>query len=207
MPGGVDRQIAETLGPADLPQIVSVLSESLPDSPLLRFVLEEGADDPDRLDRIVAFLVRSRLLRKGAALGVRGAAGLDAAAVVSYPSVGPDSSELVAFRDETWAELGAGARQRYESFDRATDQFRLDAAHIHINVIGVRRTARGKGLGRALLEAAHELSVFTPLSAGVTLCTELDSNVALCEHFGYEVVGSARIDSAFATWGMYRRDR
>ena len=195
------------LSAADVTQVVSVLSESLPDSPLFRFLLEDGVDDPVCLDRFVAFLVISRLLRKGVALGVRGAAGLDAAAVVSYPSVGSDSSELVALREETWAELGTGARQRYALFDRATDQFRLDAAHIHINMIGVRPAARGNGLGRTLLEAAHELSVFTPPSVGVTLCTELASNVSLCEHFGYEMVGSADIDSAFTTWGMYRRDR
>ncbi len=197
----------DVLGAEDVAHLVSVLSEALPGSPLWRFVLEEGVDDPAHRERLVAFMARYRLLCGGTALGVRGATGLDAAVVLSYPFLGADTSESVALREETWAALGAGARRRYESFDRATDQLRLDAAHIRINMLGVRHAARGQGMARALFDAVHELSVFSPPSAGVTLCTELESNLALCQHLEYEMLGSASVDSAFTTWGMYRRNQ
>jgi hypothetical protein len=42
---------------------------------------------------------------------------------------------------------------------------------------------------------------------GVTLTTEVKRNVSLYEHFDYEIVGQARVESSFTTWGFYRPDR
>jgi hypothetical protein len=41
---------------------------------------------------------------------------------------------------------------------------------------------------------------------GVTLTTEVKRNVSLYEHFDYEIVGQARVESSFTTWGFYRPD-
>ena len=41
---------------------------------------------------------------------------------------------------------------------------------------------------------------------GVTLTTEDPSNVPLYEHFGYQVVGHARVAPGLESWGFFRHD-
>ena len=73
-------------------------------------------------------------------------------------------------------------------------------------MIGVRDGARGRGVGRQLLEAVHRLSAEDPESEGVSLSTEVAENVDLYRRFGYRVIGEARVDGAFTSWGMLRLD-
>lgn len=197
----------EVLSADDAAEVVSVLSESFSDYPVLRFVLGSEGDYSTRLETLVTFFVMARVLRDDVLLGVRESSGLTAAALVSYLRGGAGPPELDALREQTWAKLGDAARSRYEAFGAATSQFAVEAGHIHLNMIGVRPSAQGQGLGRMVLEAVHDLSVADGSSTGVTLTTEVESNVSLYEHFGYRVIGSAEVDSAFTTWAMFRRDR
>ena len=203
-PGAVHVQI---LVPADAESVVSVLSESFFDYPVMRFVLGSEPDYSARLETLVRFFVMARVLRKEVLLGVEGTGGLAAAAMVSDPNGGPSPDELAVIREETWGALGQDAFARYAAFGEATTAFDVEGGHIHLNMIGVRRSAQGQGLGRVLLEAVHRLSASDESSAGVSLTTEYPSNVPLYEHFGYEVIGSAKVGSGFTTWGMYRPDR
>ena len=82
----------------------------------------------------------------------------------------------------------------------------MDEPHIHLNMIGAVRSIQGEGFGRALLEAVHAYSADDPASSGVTLTTETPANASLYEHFGYTLVGEARIGDAFKSWGFYRPD-
>jgi len=202
--GGRNR--VEVLGPEDVADVVSVLSESFFDYPVMRFVLGVEADYSSRIERLVTFFVMARVLRDEILLGVRDPTGLSACALVSFPGGKPSPARLAALREHTWAHLGPEARSRYESFGAAAAPFTVDAGHIHLNMIGARRSAQGQGLGRLLLEAVHEISAADGASTGVTLSTELESNIPLYEHFGYEVIGSASVGSALTTWAMFRRD-
>lgn len=202
-----DRDRVDTLGRADVSDVVSVLSESFFDYPVMRFVLGFEGDYSARLETLITFFAMARVFRDEVMLGVRGPEGLRAAALVSFPGGGPSPPELGTLRETTWAELGDGARSRYEAFGAATTRFEVEEDHIHLGMIGVRRSAQGQGLGRIVLEAVHELSSSDPSSMGVTLTTEAESNVPLYEHFGYELLGSERVGPALRTWGMYRRDR
>jgi GNAT superfamily N-acetyltransferase len=201
-----DRDQVKVLGRADVPDVVSVLSESFFDYPVMRFVLGAEGDYSARLETLIDFFVMARVIRDEVLLGVGGPGGLKAAALVSYPSGGPSPPELGVLREKTWAEIGTQARSRYEAFGTATARFEVEGDHIHLGMIGVRRSAQGRGLGRIVLEAVHELSSSDPSSMGVTLTTEQESNVPLYEHFGYELIGSQRVRSTLTTWGMYRRD-
>lgn len=197
----------EVLGPDDVPEVVSVLAESFFDYPVMRFVLGSEGDYRARLETLGTFFAMARMLRREVLLGVRRSGGLAAAALVSRPTGDPAPAELDAIRERTWTELGQEARARYEAFGNATSAFGWPEAHVHLNMIGVRRSEQGRGLGRAVLEAVHDLSASDAASTGVTLTTEVETNVQLYEHFGYEHVGSANVASAFTTWGLYRRDR
>lgn len=204
--GEIDQNRVESLGPDDVGGVVSVLCESFFDYPVMRFVLGPEGDYSARLARLVTFFVMARVLREEVMLGVRRPRGLVAGALVSYPHARPRPPALADLRSETWGELGTETQARYELFGEATTDFEVESPHIHLNMIGVRRVARGQGLGRALLEAVHGLSISDVDSTGVTLTTEVESNVPLYEHFGYKLVGRRNIGWAFTTWGFFRPD-
>jgi len=52
----------------------------------------------------------------------------------------------------------------------------------------------------------HRMSQADADSAGVTLTTEDENNIALYEHFGYHVVGHDVVVPGLETWGFFRRD-
>ena len=199
-----ERRAVRRLGPPDVDDVVGVLSEAFHDYPVMRFVLGDEGDYDSRLLRLVAFFVMVRVVRGQVLLGVGRAGDLAAAALVSYPRRQPSPPGLAELRDETWARLGRKARSRYEAFGAATAPFALAADHVYLGMIGVRRSSQGTGLGRDLLEAVHALSDSDEESRGVALSTEVESNVSLYQHFGYEILGSTSVASAFTTWIMWR---
>lgn len=148
----------------------------------------------------------ARVLRGELVLGVAEGGDLAAAALVSRPGSGSTPRRLAELREETWAALGAEARGRYEAFGEVAGRFSIGLGHLHLNMIGVRRHQQGRGLGAQLLNDLHARSAADPGSAGVSLSTEVESNVPLYRRFGYRLLGSAPVDSAFTTWGMFRPD-
>jgi len=194
------------LGSADVEEVVSVLCEAFFDYPVMRFVVGTG-EYRSRLDALITFFVMARIQRDEVVLGVPSDTGLCGVALISDPEEGASPPELGALREETWARVGAEARSRYESFSAVASRFTPTARHLHLNMIGVRRVAQGQGVGRLLLDAVHERSAQDESSQGVGLTTEVESNVALYRRFGYRVIGSAAVGSAFTTWSMYRPDR
>lgn len=193
-----DREVAE---------VADVLCEAFFDYPVMRFVL--GPDNPKyetEIRTLVRMFVAARVLRREWLFGVRAAGGLAAAAIVSRPSGPPSPPAFAALKDGVWAELGPAARSRHESYHAACAPFGLEVPHLHLNMIGVRRSGQGEGLGGALLDHVHALSRSDPDSEGVSLTTENPKNVSLYEHVGYHVVGHAVVSPELQTWGFYRRD-
>ncbi len=196
----------EVLGAADTADVVSVLCETFADDPVMGFVLGSPTGFAARLEKLVTFFVMARVLRDELVLGVRSSEGLEAAALVSYPGARRSPPELGDRREELWAELGDRARARYEGFGRAADPLTVAHPHLHLNMIGVRAAARGTGLGRAVLEAVHDLSKHDSGSTGVSLVTSRASNVSLYRHFGYDLLGRADLEEGFSVWGFFRPD-
>jgi len=106
-----------------------------------------------------------------------------------------------------WDALGAAARGRYERFGETTGVFFQGLSRIHLNMIGVRNESHGRGVGRALLETVADLAHSRTETDGVTLTTEVRSNVDLYRKFGYDVVGHVEVDPDLETWGMLKRRR
>ena len=195
----------ERLTTADANEVVDVLADAFAGYPVLRYVLDcpAAADDPP-LRTLVRFFVMARLWRGHPVFGVRVDGALVAVATVTPPDPGSGSQELDAFREEVWAELGPGARSRYEAFGTACEVFEVEAPHHHLNMIGVMASHRGRGLARPLMEAVHALADGNPASAGVTLTTETRPNLSLYDHFGYQRIGHERVAPQLETWGFYR---
>ncbi len=108
---------------------------------------------------------------------------------------------------DAWGALGDDARERYDTYASSTKAFATTARHHHLNMIGVRGSHAGRGFARPLLDAVRLLAAGDPESAGVSLTTELPQNVRLYEHFGYEVVGHARVTPELETWGLFLTTR
>jgi ribosomal protein S18 acetylase RimI-like enzyme len=190
-----------------VPDAVAVLADAFEGYPVMRFVLGTGDGIETRMERLITFFVMARVLREEPILGVRSEEGrLDAVALVSRPGRGASPAELGRIRETLWAELGAAERARYQAFGAATAAFDIETDHLHLNMIGVRRQARGRGLARTLLDAVHVLSLVDPASTGVSLTTEVEDNLSLYRRFGYEVIGRAEVTVALTTWGMFRPD-
>jgi ribosomal protein S18 acetylase RimI-like enzyme len=195
------------LDPTAVPRVVAVLHESFHDYPVMRFVLGPDAPEYDeRLRTLIHFFVMARVFRDETLLGVPDGEALLGVALVSRPGGPRPPPEFHELRAEVWAELGSDAEARYGAFADACGPFQVDAPHLHLNMIGVRRATQGTGLGRDLLEAVHDLSAADPDSQGVSLTTENPENVALYRHFGYEIVGEATVAPELTTWGFYRKD-
>jgi len=196
-----------TLSSHEADAATAVLSEAFHDYPVMRWVLKDSRDDYDRrLRRLVRFFVDARLVRGEPLLGVEGAAGIEAVAMVSYPDGPASPPELFVERDALWKDLGAEARARYEAFGDAFSPLLPAEAHVHLNMLGTRESARGKGHGRTLLETVHGHSAAHPRSCGVSLTTEVASNVPLYRHFGYAVIGRAHVAEGIDTWVFFRPD-
>jgi GNAT superfamily N-acetyltransferase len=194
----------EHLTPARATDIVSVFCDSFHDYPVMRFVVGPDGDVDDRLQKLIDFFVFRRIRQGGPLLGIVDNGNLLAAAIMTLPSEPPMPAEVAARRDALWIALGDEARKRYEQYGAGAAKALVVARpHHHLNMIGVRRTAQGKGLARPLLEAAHALSVNDPNSSGVSLTTETPRNLTLYERFGYRVTGHARIAPELESWGLF----
>ena len=195
------------LGAGEADEVVDVLCESFYDYPVMRYVLgHENARYDSQLRTLIDFFVAARRLRGEPLLGIGSGAPMVATAIVSHVGVGEMPAELATVRDATWAELGDAARLRYEAFGAACAPFVPDEPHLHVNMIGVRRNAQGRGHGRRLLDHVHRMSRENSASSGVSLSTEDEANVSFYQHFGYEIVGHAVVGPHLQTWSFFRPD-
>lgn len=193
------------LQPRDLPEVVEVLGEAFRDYPVMRHVLGPTRDYDACLPVLVTLFASGRATRGEPMLGVRDGDGrLVAAALVTPPGSMAAPAQLLALRDRTWDRLGGDAKLRYEAFADACNRLGIDAPHHHLNMIGVRRSHQGSGLARQLLEAVHELARRDPGSAGVSLTTEHEPNLALYQRFGYRIHGHAQVAAGLRTWTLFR---
>jgi GNAT superfamily N-acetyltransferase len=193
------------LSSAQTAEAVTVLCDAFRDYPVMRYVLGSRDDYDRRLRTLIGFFVSARVYRDEPVLGIHDRDGtLSAAALVSFPDEREAPEALVARRESVWAELGAAERERYEAFGTACAQFVVASPHYHLNMIGVRRPHVGRGLARKLLESVHQLSDADDASGGVTLSTETPQNLPLYEHFGYRLLGHARVDDGLDSWAFFR---
>lgn len=194
------------LGSTAATDAVDVLCDAFADYPVMRYVLGSKPGYDGRLRTLIGFFVAARVLRKEPVFGVFAPDGaLLGAATVTPPGDRAAPDALLALRDAAWAALGADVRARYEAFGAASHRFDVAEPDHHLNMIGVRRSHTGQGLGRALLDAVHDLARRDPASSGVSLTTERVENVALYEHCGYRLLGRTAVAPGLETWSLFRR--
>ncbi len=197
----------ERLGVDRAEEVVNVLCDAFHDYPVMRYVIGEvGRDYASRLHTLIGFFVAARFGRDEPVLAVSDSRRAVAAAILTPPFQSDAPDELLKHREAVWRELGPTARERYEKMGESWQEFAIAEPHLHLNMIGVKSTHTGRGLSRLLLDAVHDMSRRDPDSTGVSLTTEIESNVGLYLHFGYEIVGHVQADNAPDTWVFFRRD-
>jgi ribosomal protein S18 acetylase RimI-like enzyme len=172
----------------------------------MKYVLGEKEDYDKRLRKAVTFFVSARALRNEPIFRIKNNENkLVAAATVTLPGEIPSPPELSKLRDELWAELGSEEKARYEKYGSVASALLPKEPHHHLNMIGVRNAYKGKGLALQLIHQVEELVSEHPISTGVSLNTEVESNVDFYLHLGYELVGKAEVDKGIQTWGFFCR--
>lgn len=189
----------------NIPEITDVLCEAFYNYPVMKYVLGEKADYDNRLRKIVTFFIFARALRKEPLLGNYNSENkLVAAATVTLPEEISSPPELFKLRDKLWEEIGSEEKARYENYGSVASGLLPKDPHHHLNMIGVRNAYQGKGLARQLINAIEKLVSAHPTSTGVSLNTEVESNVNFYMHLGYELVGKAEVDKEIQTWGFFK---
>lgn len=185
--------------------VTDVLCEAFYNYPVMKYVLGEKEDYDSRLRKLVTFFVSARALRNEPMFGIYNPENrLIAAAIVTLPEVITQPEELEIKREDLWAEIGSDERMRYEAYGKAASDLHLSEPHHHLNMIGVRNYYQGKGLARQLITAVEELVSDHPTSLGVSLNTEVESNVNFYLHLGYKLVGQTNVDKNIQTWGFFK---
>jgi len=186
---------------------VAVLADAFHAYPVMRHIIGEAGKDYDRrLQLLMGFFVAGRVLRGHPVLAIEDGGRAVAAATITPPGEQPEPSDLPARREEPWQELGAAARARFEKLVLIWERLAVPGPQYHLNMLGVRRSHAGQGLGRLLLDAVRDMSRRDASSAGVSLSTEDPKNVPLYQHCGYEITSHERVSSDLETWILFRAD-
>jgi len=189
----------------NIPEVIDVLSEAFYDYPVMKYVLGEKGDYNTRLRKLVTFFVSARALRNEPMFGIYNSENnLVAAAIVTLPEEIQIPKELLNMREELWAELGSEEETRYKKYGDAAFSLFPKEPHHHLNMIGVRNAYQGKGFARQLINEVEKFAAEHTSSTGVSLDTEVESNVNFYLHLGYELIGHANIDNNIETWGFFK---
>ena len=189
------------------PEIVDALCDSFHDYPVMRYVVGEAGDEyDDRLHTLIGMFVLARVLLGDPILAIEEGGRIVAVATTTPVGERQTHPEFPARREAVWKTLGDDAKARYEGLIEVWERSKVAGLHLHLNMLGVRASHAGRGLGRRLLDEVHAMSVRDPQSTGVTLSTEDPKNVPLYEHVGYRVIGHERITDDLETWSFFRAD-
>lgn len=192
----------ERLTPDTKPEVMNVLAEAFRDYPVMRFILKtEGPHYDSQLNSVVSFYCEKRFAGGGHVLGVREGERLAGVVLVDEAIQKPwEEREAALLRLKE--EIGEAAFARLELYETMSSKAEPDVPHYFLGMIGVRPEHQGKGYSRILMERVAELSTRDPRSTGVCLSTELPSNVALYERFGYAIISEVDLGELHS-WCMF----
>lgn len=197
----------EPLGRRDADAVLDVLCESFATYPVMRHTLGEPRPEPRRLRTLIHLFASGRWLREHPVLGARDAAGrlLGVATLTPPGELAPPPPELEALAASTWAALGADARRRYDDMRRVWSTTSTQGAWWHLNMLGVRPSHTGRGIGERLLRAVCELAAADAGAQGVDLTTEDAAHLDFYRRRGFTVFAHADVAEGLHTWTLVSR--
>jgi len=195
----------EFLSKDKISEVTNVFCDAFYDYPVMRYVLGDKPGYKERLQKLIGFFVSARVYREEPMLGVYNSDGLlTAAAVITLPGDIPTPEKLTEHRNALWKELGPDEQLRYETYGKAASSILPAEPHHHLNMIGVLPSYQGKGLARILINKVEELYAGHPVSKGLSLSTETESNVKFYLHIGYALLGKTKVNDGLETWAFFK---
>ena len=190
---------------------VDVLAKAFADDPMVREAVSRASSPVIARRRISDASTRSALAQGGALLVAKHEALIVGAAIV----VGPNERRV----RRTVQRVIAGLRflrllplldlrglALLNDADLASRRLAPRAPHHVLVAVGVSAAGRGKGVGRALVDAAFARAVAHPSSMGLRLETESPKNVELYARWGFDALGRVEVHPV-TVHVMYRSAR
>ena len=178
------------LGYEDLDRAAAHFAYTFDENPFLRRLFGSATIGyRPALREFFYFTCEKRGLTGGFHLGCRAGERLLGGAGIASPEFVPWPHALAARYEAFRSCIGPQAAAEYERFVTLVGRHRPARPHHTLEVIGIKEQARGRGHGRALLNAIHARAEAHPTSTGVYADTTSVQTVALYEHFGYSVIG------------------
>jgi ribosomal protein S18 acetylase RimI-like enzyme len=184
-------------------EAVEVLARAFEHDPSIQYFFPSDPDNPVRVRELFRFLCDVQFELGFSPLGCLHQGQLVGVAFVAEPADEPWAESLVDLWESFTASVGPETTRRLEAYGQLIDRLRPDEPHFYLDAIGVIPEAQGRGHGRQLLDAVHDLSESHPTSTGVALDTENQLNVPLYEHLGYHLITKAKLGE-LDVWWMFR---
>lgn len=133
-------------GPADAARLASVLAEAFRDDPVMNWVF----GGPRAIPALFRMVIRHVYLPHGRAFLIGG----EGATLWAPSDIAPHvpRTAMLALMARAVLFDGTGVLKRVSALQEAMSQHKPEAAHLYLFAIGVRRGARGEGLGGQLLD-------------------------------------------------------
>ena len=187
-----------------LDEAAHVLARAFEDYPLMRYIFEDSGNDYFRHVRdVMHFTCDARLTLGYSLKGVEEDGRLVAVACINHPEEKEWPAALENNMNSLIASIGEQAAARLEQFGDLVGVHHPQQPHFYLVAIGVLPEVQGRGYGRGLLNAVHEMSQAHPFSTGVGLDTETPTNVPLYQHFDYQITGQGRLEE-IDVWFFFR---
>lgn len=202
MPPAASRII--NIGEDRLEEATDVLAQAFHDYPLTQYVFEGSAADY-RANLRASFRLDCvwKLALGWPFLGALGDAALVAVALVEGTNPTSRQSPLHEAERALLESFGERSASRLRSYAEVKLRHKPRQPHLYLEALGVLPGKRGEGHAGRLLRTVHEISKSSPVSTGVALDTQVETNLPLYRRFGYEVIDEAKIGPV-PVWFMFR---
>ncbi len=128
-------------------------------------------------------------------------------AVMGYDTSRPAWPKEQLARLDALLRDWSGLSERFDAYDNLSRQFAPRKPHYYLGVLGVHPNRQGVGAGGNLITAFCRLSEMDPISSGTYLETASAENVAYYKRCGFDVAGSAAINTDVVLYCLFRPKR
>jgi GNAT superfamily N-acetyltransferase len=188
-------------------EAADVLTQALLPYPTMRWVCRaERPGFEERLRAIYRVAIRMQLAEGQPTFGALVGERLAAVAIAHDPGRAMTARSALAGLLGSVLSPARSTMARGHRYESAIARVRPREPHHFLSVIGARPDARGRGYGRALMDALHARAGRDERSAGVCLDTCDAGNRRYYERFGYEERARCRT-GPLEQWILFRPSR